>query len=256
MISKSNFVAGTQCLKRIYLQIHSPELAAKSSPAAENILKQGEAIGLLAQRAFPGGRTANTGRAQFDEALEATRDLLANPNVPAIFEGTFEYGGVAVRVDVLQREGKFDYRLTEVKSSTAVKPHYAYDVGIQRYVLKGNGIEPEQISLMHINRKYVFDGGEYDVSRLFTMAQVKPRAAVSEKEISDRLQEQFRVLDQPRPPEIRPGKHCKNPVVCEFYDQCNQSPTAERPCQSVAANAGWQAGEAHGFGDYVHRTDP
>ena len=29
-ISKSNYVAGVQCLKRLYLQIHQPELAAQA----------------------------------------------------------------------------------------------------------------------------------------------------------------------------------------------------------------------------------
>ena len=29
-ISKSKFVAGVQCLKRLYFQVHQPELAAQS----------------------------------------------------------------------------------------------------------------------------------------------------------------------------------------------------------------------------------
>lgn len=221
MISKSNFVAGIQCLKRIYLQVHNPGLATKSSPAAEAVLKQGREVGRVAHRAFPGGATVASGRVQTKEALRATRDLMANPEVPAIFEGAFEHAGVIVRVDVLQRDGRFGYRLIEVKSSTEIKPHYAYDVGIQHHVLTGAGVEAEQVGLMHLNREYIFDGKEYDVSRLFTLAELEPEDTVSEAEISDRLEEQFRILNQPRPPEIPPGRHCEDPVVCEFYDHCN-----------------------------------
>lgn len=226
MITKSKFVAGIQCLKRVYLQVHNPGLAERSSEAANAILKQGEEVGLVAQRAFSGGRTVDFGRIQIKEALRATRDLMADPEVPAIFEGTFEHGGVLVRVDILQRDGKFGYRLVEVKSSTQIKPHYAYDVGIQRHVLRGDGVEPEQVSLMHLNREYVFDGKEYDVSRLFIVAEPRPEDMVSDAEISDRLQEQLRILNQPQPPEIRPGRQCEHPVVCEFYNHCNPEPCA------------------------------
>jgi len=221
MITKSKFVAGIQCLKRVYLQVHNPELAKRSSQAVEAILKQGQEVGLVAQRAFPGGRTVDCAWNRIKEAVRVTRDLIANPDVPAIFEGTFEHAGVLVRVDVLQRDGKFGYHLVEVKSSTQIKPHYAYDVGIQRHVLTGDGVEPAQVSLMHLNREYIFDGQEYDVSRLFTMAEPKPEDTVSDAEISERLKEQFRILNQPRPPDIRPGAQCEHPVVCEFYDHCN-----------------------------------
>jgi hypothetical protein len=42
-ISKSKFVAGCQCLKRLYLQAHESELAAEPDAAAEAIIEQGPA---------------------------------------------------------------------------------------------------------------------------------------------------------------------------------------------------------------------
>jgi hypothetical protein len=35
-LSKSKFIAGCQCLKRLYLQVHEPELAAEPDRAAED----------------------------------------------------------------------------------------------------------------------------------------------------------------------------------------------------------------------------
>ena len=29
------------------------------------------------------------------------------------------------------------------------------------------------------------------------------------------------ILSKPNPPDIKPGRHCKNPHVCEFYELCN-----------------------------------
>ena len=54
-LSKSKFVAGCQCLKRLYLQVHEPELAAEPDAAAGAIIEQGREVGVLARKLFPGG---------------------------------------------------------------------------------------------------------------------------------------------------------------------------------------------------------
>lgn len=52
-LSKSKFVAGCQCLKRVYFQVHQPEQAAESDAAAEAIIEQGREVGMLARQLFP-----------------------------------------------------------------------------------------------------------------------------------------------------------------------------------------------------------
>jgi hypothetical protein len=54
-ISKSKFIAGRQCLKRLYFQVHQPELAAEPDAASEAVIEQGREVGLLARQMFPGG---------------------------------------------------------------------------------------------------------------------------------------------------------------------------------------------------------
>ena len=100
-ISKSKFVAGCQCLKRLYWQVHQPELAAEPDAATEAIMQQGRDVGMLARKLFPGG--VEVCERSLDQAIRATRELVANREVPAIFEGVFEHDGVLVRVDVLHR---------------------------------------------------------------------------------------------------------------------------------------------------------
>jgi|SRR5208337_660216 len=220
-ISKSKFVAGVQCLKRLYLEVHQPELAGEPDEASKAVMEQGRQVGLVAQKAFPGGVTVEAGHTELAEAIKTTRELIAKSGAPAIFEATFQHKGVLVRTDILKRSGRSGHRLIEVKSATDVKPHYAYDIAIQRHVLTGADIEVERASLMYLNRDYVYDGKKDDVSQLFVTADVKPKDAVSESDISDRLKEQFRILNKPKAPDIKPGKQCKDPYVCEFYDHCN-----------------------------------
>src|ERR1700733_547983 len=129
-ISKSQFVAGVQCLKRLYFQVHQPEIAGEAHQARETRLEQGQEVGLLAQRRFPGGVFVGF-QAGVDEALAKTAALMDDPSVPAIFEATFQHANLLVRVDILQRRPQNRWRLIEVKSSVEVKPHYLYDVAIQ-----------------------------------------------------------------------------------------------------------------------------
>src|SRR5271170_1017496 len=75
-ISKSKFCAGVQCLKRLYLLVHEPEIAAEPDGTADAIIEQGREVGLLARKLFPGGiEVCSTG---LDQAIRTTRELVAN----------------------------------------------------------------------------------------------------------------------------------------------------------------------------------
>ena len=219
-ISKSKFVAGAQCLKRLYLQVHQPELAAEPDASGKAIMDQGQEVGLLAHRLFPGGVKVE-GSAGLEQAIRATRELVANREVPAIFEATFEHGDVLVRTDVLKRSDR-GFDLTEVKSSTKVKPEHTDDVSIQKYVMGGCGLKVSNMNVMHLSRDYVYDGTlgvdgrrVYDISRLFAAEEVQPH---SDGLVSRTLDEQFKMLGQPQPPNVEPSTalstHCQ--CICSI----------------------------------------
>jgi len=168
-LSKSKFVAGVQCLKRLYLQIYQPELAEESDDGQEARLEQGDEVGRLARSAFPGGVLVDFGPLELDAALARTAVLVDDASVPAIFEATFRHSGVLVRVDILQRCRRNRWRLIEVKSSVELKEHYLYDVAIQHYVVSGCGLDLSSAALMHLNRDYIYDGKSYDLHELFVL---------------------------------------------------------------------------------------
>jgi hypothetical protein len=45
-------MAGAQCLKRLYLPVHEPELAAQPVAADQAIIEQGREVGMLAGNCF------------------------------------------------------------------------------------------------------------------------------------------------------------------------------------------------------------
>lgn len=223
-ISKSKYMAGVQCPKRQYLEVHHPELADSMDDGAMGRMQQGIEVGSLARRAFPGGVRVAADYKHLSNAIRDTRELLANSDVPSIFEAAFDHSGVLVRADVLTRNGA-GFHLTEVKSSTKVKPEHTDDVSIQKYVMQGCGLQVRDTSVMHLSRQYVYDGAldvdrrsDYDISLLFATEELQPQ---SSGQMSRTLDEQFRMLAQPQPPDTATGDHCDTPYPCEFYDHCH-----------------------------------
>jgi predicted RecB family nuclease len=222
-LSKSKFVAGVQCLKRLYFEIHQPELAEEADEEQLTRLEEGHEVGLLAQRRFPGGGLVGFEQGM-NAALENTAGLMEDPSVPAIFEATFCHSNVLVRVDVLQRRPGNRWRLIEVKSSVEVKPYHLYDVAIQRHVLDGCGLDISSASLMHLNRDYRYDGKRYDPAQLFTIQDVTRQAKKIDADLAALLKAQWRTLARRTPPDIPPGPQCTDPYQCEFHGYCNPEP--------------------------------
>jgi hypothetical protein len=218
-ISKSRFVAGVQCLKRLYWQVHEPELGGVPDAAAVAIMEQGREVGKLARQLFVGGVEVPFGDPE--QAIRTTRELIANPEVPAIFEAAFENGGVFVRVDILHRRRDNRWRLIEVKSTADLKEQHLDDVAIQHRVVSRSGLDLASSCLAHVNRNYVFQGGSIDVRRFLKIRNLTRRVEGLQPKLIFQLRSALRVLVMPKAPDIPPGPHCTHPVTCEFFDRCN-----------------------------------
>ena len=76
--------------------------------------------------------------------------------------------------------------------------------------------------LAHVNRNYVYTGGDIDVWRFFRIKNLTRRVERLLPKLTFQLRSELRVLVMPNPPEIPTGPHCTNPVTCEFFDRCNR----------------------------------
>lgn len=229
-LSKSKCVSGLQCLKRLFLEVHHPQLATPRDLATQAILDMGSEIGAVARRRFPGGVLVEAGYRQREAALARTAELLKDPTVPAIFEGAFLHDGVLIRVDVLERvrpasDGLDRWRLIEVKSSTKIKEVHLDDLAVQSHVLQGVGLSVDAVCLLHINTGYVYEQGDVDLDRLFVMHDLSEMVLARRPKIAEHIALMKQVLLQSYPPAKDAGSHCHLPYECPFWDHC----TAEKP---------------------------
>ena len=124
-------------------------------------------MGEIARERFPGGTLIDTDYDKISEAFDLTKEALEN-GASIIFEGVFSFDNVLVRPDVIKRGKNNDWELIEVKSSTKVKEENIHDVAVQKYVLKGAGIDVKKTHLMHINTKCTYP----DLTDLFTLSLI------------------------------------------------------------------------------------
>jgi len=230
-LSKSKFLSGLQCHKRLYLEVHHPSLATKPDAGTQAMFDMGTEVGELARSRFPGGALVTAGYRQTEAALAQTAALIEDLAVPAIFEAAFLHGGVLIRADILERvpaeEGQpCGWRLIEVKSSTRVKDVHLDDLAVQSEVILGAGLTLHSVGLMHINTGYLYRDGAIDLTELFTIEDLSDAVAQRRVVVPERLVEMNRILLQTQPPAIEPDQHCHTPYDCPFWEHCTKDKPA------------------------------
>ena len=226
-LSKSKFLSGLQCHKRLFLEIYQSALATKPDEITQAILDMGTEIGELARKRYPGGVLVEADRKHAAEAIAHTKVLLADPDVPAIFEAAFMFENVFIRVDVLERlstaeSGESVWRLIEVKSSTRVKEVHLNDLAVQTYVINGAGTILAKSCLMHISTQYVYPGGELNLQEFFGIQDCTEPVQARLADVPGKLNDMKAMLADPVPPAIEPDGHCFSPYECQFWDHCTK----------------------------------
>lgn len=221
-LSKSRFMAGLQCPKRLWLQTHRKDL---SEGFVENMaIINGNEVGEVARAIYPG---VLIGYEQgLSAAIEETTRLINNLNIDVIHEATLQHGGVLVRVDVLTRVGD-QWILGEVKGATSVKEYYLDDVTIQAWVLQGYGLKLQAVELIHVDNSFVYQGdNKYDglLNQVDVSSEVEKRIS----DIPGKLNEFMKLLSEDEP-EIEMGPQCNSPYTCEYCDYCAPPGASEYP---------------------------
>jgi hypothetical protein len=216
-LSKSKLMSSLQCAKRLYLEVHQPELADVSK-ALEARFAVGDSVGEAARALYPEGHLIGHGDNP-DLALEETQAALAADGDLLLFEPAFRHGGVLVRGDLLFRRGD-RYRLVEVKATTSVKDHHLQDAAIQAWVIDGAGCPVDAVSIAHIDNTFIYPGGG-DYRGLFTSADVTEQVAELRAQAPSLALRCQHVLAGPVP-EIAVGKQCHDPYACPFLAYCDR----------------------------------
>jgi predicted RecB family nuclease len=225
MLSKSRYLSGLQCPLRLWHQYYNPELATAISPAQQAIFETGQEVGKLATSLYPGGTLVEEDHLHHTAAEQATMAAVADPSVRAIFEAAFSHDGVRIRADILERLRNGGWNLIEVKSASSVKDVYLTDVAVQFYVIRGSGLTVSRAGILHLNNKYLYDGDQLQLERLYSFSDLTEEALLLQQEFPSKVAELREMLSKANPPQVLPSRHCMSPYECQFWKHC----TAEMP---------------------------
>jgi predicted RecB family nuclease len=207
-----------QCHRRLWWETHerdAPELV----PSAELLatFDRGSRVGELACTYVPGGTLIDVPYTEPTRRVEETRKALAG-GAKVIYEAAFLEDGVFVAVDILSKHrGK--WTVTEVKSTTKVKPEHIPDAAVQTHVVRAAGLAVDRVELMHLDRECRFP----DLSNLFRRADVTDEVEELLPTVLPEAKRQLKMLAG-RLPDIEPGDHCHTPYECAFSGRCWDEP--------------------------------
>ena len=222
--SKSKLLALRQCPKRLWLEIHRPELR-KDSASTQASFQVGHQVGDLARRIYdPEGLGAiiDVQSDGFARAFELSTELL-HSNQP-IFEAGLKAGGALAFADVMlpeQIDGKKVWRMVEVKSSTSVKDYHRDDVAVQAFVAQSAGVALQSVALAHIDSSWTYPG-DGDYNGLLKENDLTAEVFSRTEEVKAWIAQALLVTASPVEPAIEIGAHCNTPFACGFYDHCSR----------------------------------
>jgi len=214
-LSKSRVISAWQCPKKLYLEKHHPELAVISDQT-ESQFATGHEVGAVAQQLYG---TAESVEVAFDfkTMIQETRRLIEGGADFPIFEATFRYENVLVRVDVLLPDGD-GWRVVEVKASTSVKDYHVLDCAIQEWVLRNSGLPVTSVALAHVNNQFVYRGNA-DYRGLLLEHDLSDEVRTVEPRVEDLVAAARDAVTGPMPL-VAVGPQCSKPYECPFITTC------------------------------------
>jgi len=215
-LTKSLFMSGQQCAKRLWYEVHQP---LEGRPAVSMQLINGREFDRIAQSAKSGTVISRDGG--LAGAVEATQRAFAAGNVEVLYQAAFRAGEWAAITDVLRRNGK-GYDLIENKVSTKVKEEHLPDAAFQAVVLERAGITLKRTHIGHVNNGFRLRGaGQYD--GLVAEEDVTKEVRKLKAAIPKLAEESLAVMARPSAPEVAMGEHCDSPYPCPFMERCSAS---------------------------------
>ncbi len=219
ILSKSTFVFGCQCPKRLFLHNYKPEVRNEEEEEQLSIFSAGTNVGIIAQGLFPGGINAEPPDSfSYAQSVAKTKELIESGR-KIIYEAAFVYNQVLCAIDILVNENNCWYAF-DVKSTSKVKEPHITDAALQYNVITNCGIALKDISIVHLNTKYIKEG-ELDVNQLFTKSSVLNEVLELQSFINEKTKSLLQLVKNKTEPIIEIGDHCNIPYACDFSDYCS-----------------------------------
>jgi len=215
LLTKSKFLSGLQCPRLLWINIHKKELLPEFDISTLNKFREGHDVGELAKELFPDG--VDLPVEDFMQNLQFTKEALDHKK-PLFEAGFVTEDKLFSRADILVPV-KDRWDIIEVKSGTKVKEINVWDTAFQKYCYEQSGLKIRKCFLMHVNNEYLRKG-DINPKEFFTKENITDEVEEKIKQIPEKINEMFDILNYPEEPENKIGPHCDDPYDCALKDEC------------------------------------
>lgn len=231
MLTKSKFVRGMECPKKLWLSENHKELTIDKID--EQAVTEGKEVGKMAGKLF--GNYVKVPFAATEEMSDVTKDRISSKE-RIIAEATFVYGDLACSVDYLENE-EDGLVINEVKAKTSVrkdrknngesyeaelKPEYLNDVAFQYHVLTGAGYRVKAVRFIILNKDYI-RGENLDVDKLFRVDDVTDEVVLRAESIAADIEILRSIMHCPSDPGDMLTLKCKSASrCCDGWEFCGK----------------------------------
>ena len=238
-------MAYRQCPKRLWLEVHKPEL--KDDSGSQAAFANGHAVGSVAQKIFDSegvGMNVDPNLIGWDASAEQTEAALQAGQGP-VFEGLLQVPGAMALADVMRPDPNFSelrWEMIEVKASTSVKDYHRDDVAIQTYIADESEVPLSKSFLAHIDTSFVYQG-EGDYTGLLRIEDLTDEARARRAEVQKWIEEAQLVAAKEEEPEVVMGAQCAQPFACVFCGYCQGGDAVEKDPLAVLPHLHWKKRE-------------
>lgn len=226
LISKSAYQKARQCPKIAWMATHMPEKASDAY-LNKSLLGSGNEVGDLAMGMF-GDFIEVEQTFDFTKMAGQTEALLRSElerassgvETSSVCEATFvDDEGCMCMADIvrLRHDGKLV--VTEVKSSTKVKPEHVQDAAFQAWVIERCGWKVDKVRVMCVDSSYVRHG-ELNLERYFKVEDVTEAVREAMPGIEGAVRAMREAAERDAEPDVAIGKMCNSPYPCVYQDWC------------------------------------
>ena len=234
-ISKSKFVAGLSCEKRLFFEVNHPELKTPISASQEAKFALGHRVGALSQERFPGGVNAEPeNKRDFQTWIESTGSFIASGE-SIVYEAAFSYHGSFCALDILLNQNG-NLTAIEVKSGGSKEDIYVKDAAFQYFVMSQAGYTPDRFYLLLVNGDYERQAN-LNVHQLFKTVDITEEVLALQNFVVNNLANFQAILDANILPIKDIGPHCSEPYACPFYAHCSAHLPAENPITELRGSS-------------------
>lgn len=224
LITKTEFVRGLDCVRRVWLDRNRRDLKPPLSLANQERIEVGKRLGKLAQERYSAGVLATQPGAKALEASEATKALL-DSGADCLFEATFLSGDRLARLDVLSKHDDGGWIIDEVKSSSVKEPKKidddkVFDLAFQLQIARETGLLVSQARLVLVDTSYIWDGAPISGQALLGTVDMTDLCEGKSDEVVRLCSILSEALQRDSEPVVETNTHCKS---CDYFEHCHKS---------------------------------